>query len=451
MRSARLVPVLFLLLGGPGCRSAQLAYDQNQFRARLLDLYTDQIMDNLMRAEQGLPIVQLDFSKITGTITQMGMGSYTGMQTTMNTKMLVIPSVVRTLTHQFTNAATLNPSASQMNQLTVTADPVLNNNEVYQAYLDYLDPNKKHPNSELTRLMKTEFEPPAELVLCGLMRRCGHWYYWIPAEYKTDFLQLALVTTVMRGQPLEFPDAFEDTVVAVVPEFVDQTGIVQLAVQLGTKLKNGTGTLTAQINGETQSFHLAIYSRPTQRGSTPATDAKLVAPGLDTDWFTMFYDPIAAGCKVKLLRVNDVHELDKKGKNLVIVAEVIKGMSRTFHFRVFDTDGAMVVDKDENAPGVSVLEELKRRFPVLFPLHAFTPDQVKEIVFDVRMSLGGSIPGFLGIAPVEFARQLINQPNGQKVKVALDFYKPTVPNVAQALKSLDNNAQLIRLNQSAGR
>jgi hypothetical protein len=445
-----LLPLL-LVLGGAGCRSAQLAYDQNQFRARLLDLYTDQIMDNLMRADQGLPIVQLDFSKITGTITQMGMGSFTNTQTTMNTKMLVIPTVVRTLTHQFTNMATFNPSASQMNQLTVTADPVLNNNEVYLAYLEYLDPNKKHPNSELTRLMKTECEPPPELVLCGLVRRCGDWYYWIPAEYKTEFLQLALVTTVMRGQPLEFPDAFDDTVVAVVPEFVDPTGVVQLAVQFGTKLKNGTGTLTAQINGETRSYRLAIYSKPTQQGSTPATDAKLVAPGLDTDWFTVFYDPIAAGCKVKLLRVSDVNELDQKGQNLVIVAEVIKGMSHTFHFRVFDADGTRVVDKDENAPGVSVIEELRRRFPALLPLHVFTPEQVKEIVYYVRMSLGGSIPGYLGIAPVEFARQLINQPNGQKVKVALDYYKPTAPNMAQALKSLDNNAQLIRLNQSAGR
>ena len=204
-RRTVLLPALMLLLGLAGCRSAQLAYDQNQFRARLLGLYTDQIMDNLIRADQGLPIVQLDYGKITGTITQMGMGSVTTTQTTMNNKMLVIPTIVRTLTHSFTNAATFNPSASQMNQLTVTADPVLNNNEVYLAYLQYLDPNQRHPNSELTRLMKTPFEPPPDAVLCGLVRQCGDQYYWIPAEYKTEFLQLSLVTTVMRGQPLEYP------------------------------------------------------------------------------------------------------------------------------------------------------------------------------------------------------------------------------------------------------
>ena len=48
-------------------------------------------------------------------------------------------------------------------------------------------------------------------------------------------------------------------------EFVDdQSGTVQLAVQLGPKLKNGTGKLTAQINGETQTFLLTLYSKPTQ-------------------------------------------------------------------------------------------------------------------------------------------------------------------------------------------
>ena len=181
-RPASLI-LMLALLTGLGCRSAQLASDQDQFRGRLLDLYTNQIMDNLIRADQGLPIVQLDFGKITGTITQMGMGSFTSAQTITNTKMLVIPTVVRTLTHSFMNAATFNPSASQMNQLTVTAEPVLNNNEVYNAYLEYLDPNKNPP-----RLMKTPFEPPSEAVLCGLIRHCGHAYYWIPAEYKTDFL-----------------------------------------------------------------------------------------------------------------------------------------------------------------------------------------------------------------------------------------------------------------------
>ena len=80
MRRMTLLLPLLLVMGGAGCRSTQLAQDQDQFRARLLDLYTNQIMDNLVRADQGLPIIQVDYTKITGTITQNGMGSFTALK-----------------------------------------------------------------------------------------------------------------------------------------------------------------------------------------------------------------------------------------------------------------------------------------------------------------------------------------------------------------------------------
>ena len=62
----------------------------------------------------------------------------------MNSKMLVIPTVVRTLMHSFTNAATFNPSAYQTSVLTVTADPVVDHNEIYDAYLEFLGQTPSH-------------------------------------------------------------------------------------------------------------------------------------------------------------------------------------------------------------------------------------------------------------------------------------------------------------------
>ena len=106
----------------------------------------------------------------------------------------------------------------------------------------------------------------------------------------------------------------------------------------------------------------------------------------------------------------------------------------------------MVVDTDEKQPRIDqdMLNLLKGRLPVLSRTSTLTPSELKEVIFDVR-GIVGSIPGKLGMDPAEFARQLTNQPNGKKVKVALDFFKPTAPNMEQALKSIDNNAQLIRL------
>jgi len=42
-----------------GCRARQLCQDQDRIRCCVLDLYTNQIMDNLVRLHQCLPIVQM--------------------------------------------------------------------------------------------------------------------------------------------------------------------------------------------------------------------------------------------------------------------------------------------------------------------------------------------------------------------------------------------------------
>jgi hypothetical protein len=336
-RMTFLLPLL-LVLGAPGCRSAQLAQDQDQFRARLLDLYTNQIMDNLVRADQGLPIVQLDYSKVTGTITQNGMLSFTSTQTTTNTKMLVIPTVVQTLTHSFMNAAAFNPTGYQTNALTVTADPVVDHNEVYDAYLEFLC--KQPP-----RLVHTP-EPP-DPCAAHLVRRCGNLYYWVPIEYKYEFLKLALVTTVQRGQPLSIPDKFENTVVCATLDMVSQTPLLyRFIVEFAKPVPNSSGTIDVTIKSKPLSLKLQSYDGP----ALP--------------------DPIPS-----------------------------------------ERDPANCPPKNE------------RRFYVIFD------------------------PAVLQATPQEFSAAIANQP----VKIALDFFKPTVPNTAQLIKMIDNNLQIIRMQQQLGK
>jgi hypothetical protein len=352
MRRRTFLLPLLLVLGAAGCRSAQLAQDQDQFRARLLDLYTNQIMDNLIRADRGLPIVQLDYSAITGTITQNGMASFTSTQTTTNTKMLVIPTVVRTLTHSFMNVATFNPSAYQTNALTVTANPLLDHNEVYDAYLEYIDPNKKHPGSELTPLMRTPCEPPQDVVLCGLVRRCGDMYYWIPAEYKTEFQRLSLVTTVQRGQPLTIPDKFDNTVATATVDADRESRdppLYTYDVDFSKPMPNGSGIMELTIKDKQYRFPLQTYHGPKTPPNAPRPEEVPVDPGRNTTRFLLVWDP-----------------------------EVIK------------------------MPGL-------------------TRDDLPPLL------------------------------RGQSVKVALDFFKPTVPNTMQLLKNIDNNLQLQRIQVQSGR
>lgn len=65
----RLLPTFLCCLATAGCAVHQVQHDQEQIRRALLELYTDQIMDNLVRASQGLPIIQLDYNNAQATIT----------------------------------------------------------------------------------------------------------------------------------------------------------------------------------------------------------------------------------------------------------------------------------------------------------------------------------------------------------------------------------------------
>src|ERR1700724_3054963 len=49
--------VAVLLIADSGCRSQQLARDEDHIRCAVLELQTNQIMDNLIRIRRGLPII----------------------------------------------------------------------------------------------------------------------------------------------------------------------------------------------------------------------------------------------------------------------------------------------------------------------------------------------------------------------------------------------------------
>ena len=76
-RSPWAVALCCVLLAS-GCATRQLCGDEEKMRCCLLQLYTDQLMDNLIRASNGLPIIQLDYTDLTGTVTVEGTVNYSG-------------------------------------------------------------------------------------------------------------------------------------------------------------------------------------------------------------------------------------------------------------------------------------------------------------------------------------------------------------------------------------
>ena len=67
----------------PGCLViSETRRDQDKIRTTLNTLYEDQIIDNLIRAANGLPFVQMDCTNATTTVTVTESGNVGGTQTT---------------------------------------------------------------------------------------------------------------------------------------------------------------------------------------------------------------------------------------------------------------------------------------------------------------------------------------------------------------------------------
>ena len=195
-----LVRTLFLIFclcifTASGCAVVEAKKDHDLIRASLLDLYTNQILDNLIRASNGLPIIHLDYTSAQGMVTNTAMANIGDSQTITNTSVLTAPA-------SFTRAIATTLMGSlgftSANQITLAAAPVTTSNEVYDAYLEFLS----LPGS----LMVSKSLPPPCAV--HIWKKSGCNYYWIPAEYKGQFFKLSLLTTAERGRALLPPDSF---------------------------------------------------------------------------------------------------------------------------------------------------------------------------------------------------------------------------------------------------
>src|SRR5258708_623877 len=82
-----------------GCVVPELRNDQDKIRSALLDLYTNQIIDNLIRASDGMPIIQLDYTNATGTVTLKETANAGDTSANTGTNMLALPAKTLNITH----------------------------------------------------------------------------------------------------------------------------------------------------------------------------------------------------------------------------------------------------------------------------------------------------------------------------------------------------------------
>jgi hypothetical protein len=217
-----------------GCAVPQAHRDQDQMRTALLDLYTNQVMDNLIRAYNRMPIIQLDYTQAQGMITVKNTANVSNMETWAT---------------GVTSVLNAGLGLENTNQITISAVPVTTSNEVYDAYLQFL--------SIQDSLVATADPPPAGAA--HICRKCGDMYYWVPVWCRDRFFELALLSTAQRGKSLLPADQFYsanviDVIGNPVPTEFDPNAVV-ITLKLDKKIPNDDGYL--------------IFNDPKAGGSTP--------------------------------------------------------------------------------------------------------------------------------------------------------------------------------------
>lgn len=216
-----------------------------------MNMYTNQVMDNLVRANRGYPFVQIDYNSFAGTVTDSGGLSLTG-----------------TIPEHGIDVLGLGAQGGSNQQLAITGTPVTDDDDLYLRYIEFAQ------NPETFICSKSA--PPcgaAHIVTC-----CNETYYWVPCDKADEFRNLALRVTVMRGEPsTSVQDYYTTRVIGIVPdeeyvslkkkesekkegEEASPIPYFELLVLIEDKLPNDRGTASVIIEGAVQTFEIELLT-----------------------------------------------------------------------------------------------------------------------------------------------------------------------------------------------
>jgi hypothetical protein len=262
----RQIAIVWFCAFATGCAAREIHLDQDKIRTTLLDLYTNQIIDNLVQASNGLPIIQIDYTNASANVTYEETASLSDAYQTTNTSALTTAAKMSlAVTHQIVNTLTCGLTANHTNSVALTANPVLTNNEIYNAYLEFLG----IPGS----LQVTDTPPPAGAAhVCKQYRKL---YYWVPVECKQAFFDLALLTMAQRDRLLQTPERYSVTLEEVDPKSIVERGPEYwIDVKIDKTIPNEGGAEDVAIEGADGFLELLEFNPHPTVDDTPKPTEK---------------------------------------------------------------------------------------------------------------------------------------------------------------------------------
>jgi hypothetical protein len=248
-----------------GCATKELYRDQDQLRHVVIDLYTNQVMDNLIRAVNCQLLVHMDYATISGNVTIKTTANLGGNQefdgtNTINKLTAGAAGTVSAVTRLSKNILNYGGTGEHTNQVSMIGAPVNNADDIYEAYYVYLG----LPNA----LLVSDRAPLA----CDahiVKKHCGKWY-WVPMERRVDFLKLQMATTVTRGKRLvKFEESYSVKLKYINDVASDKfVGAYEFTLGLDKKIPVDDGYVEMKIGTFKHSFSL----NRDPKNTAPTTD-----------------------------------------------------------------------------------------------------------------------------------------------------------------------------------
>jgi NADH:ubiquinone oxidoreductase subunit E len=147
--------------------------------------------------------------------------------------------------------------------------------------------------------------------------------------------------------------------------------------------------------------------------------------------------------------INKVSDVQRDGKNLVLMAMV----GQLLHFRIFDRDGKMVVDTDEQklTAKAKQIEDLKVRLNKLWPPHQLSKGEKGWILDDVTSIVGHAHSLFVGRTPENLAETVRRLNRGTTSPPDDDKSNPGVKFSSWTIDIYDNGPQDFRVAREVAR
>src|ERR1022692_702247 len=217
-----------------GCLAKQFKRDGASSQEAVSEIYTEQAMNNLVRARCNLPFVQLKYDAI--AVNDQDHLTATGGFNQVFTAVRDI--VLGAGTNTLANSYSVGGTADRNRIMSFTSAPITDQNDIYESYLLFAnDPGL---------FCVSDHAPTCPV---HLHRKYGKKHFWVPVEAGPAFLNLVMKTAIMRG-PETLPPGFYAVEIVGLPRLTQNPGAKEQwtgILEFKPAIPNGDATLTFKL------------------------------------------------------------------------------------------------------------------------------------------------------------------------------------------------------------